>query len=316
MSIKRQCPVCHGDSFAVEFSGAEINEENNLRYSFVLRRLGHSPDGLEAMDLTQFMHGGPAEPSMLPKLRNSVAGRRLSSAVPGRYLRFRSDETPLSAIFTRLPKKKSRYAELLRCNAEVLEVGSHLGAFLQAAEEWGWRPTGLDIGGSTSDFARRQGLSVKRRAMENYSPHLRRPEAIFIWNCFEQVEDPSATLRDAYQILDRHGVLVVRVPNASYYRQRRRQLRRSRQSLRALGYNNLLGFPYLYGYTPSILTGLLRAHRFEPLAVHSSNLLTPPYPDMSALVKKEWQEISCEGKSSGQTGGPWIEIVSRRAAAN
>jgi hypothetical protein len=82
---------------------------------------------------------------------------------------------------------------LLREHADVLEIGSHLGGFLQTAEQWGWRPTGLDIGASTSSFARRQGLSTKRRAIGDYFPH-RRSDAVYIWNCFEQLDDPSAIL--------------------------------------------------------------------------------------------------------------------------
>src|ERR1700679_3496939 len=163
---------------------------------------------------------------------------------------------------------QTQYLPVLRYNAEVLELGSHLGAFLQTAEEWGWRPTGLDIGDSTCAFARKQGLSVKRLGLEDYSPKLRKPEAIFIWNCFEQLEDPSRTLHRSYRLLDKHGLLLVRVPNADFYREQRWRLRNlhSQTALNLLGYNNLLGFPYLHRYTPATLHRFLRVHRFVPVA--------------------------------------------------
>jgi hypothetical protein len=49
-------------------------------------------------------------------------------------------------------------------------VGSHLGAFLEAAKKWGWRPIGLDIGESTSAFARKRGGTVKSTALDALRP--------------------------------------------------------------------------------------------------------------------------------------------------
>jgi hypothetical protein len=120
---------------------------------------------------------------------------------------------PLTQLYPRYVRafenKRSRYPPELRNNAEILELGTHLGAFLETAEEWGWRPTGFDVGESTCAFARRQGASVKRLPLEDYSPKLRKPEAIFIWNCFEQLENPSHTLRQSYRLLDEHELLLV-----------------------------------------------------------------------------------------------------------
>jgi hypothetical protein len=112
--------------------------------------------------------------------------------------------------------KCSQYLPELRNNAEILELGSHLGAFLQTAEEWGWRPTGLDIGESTCAFAR------NRRSF----PH-------------------AATV----------------IPQTA---------------LNLPGYNNLLGFPYLHGYTPATLDRFLRAHRFDLVATYDRPMAANP----------------------------------------
>lgn len=210
--------------------------------------------------------------------------------------------------------KRPQYLPMLRNHAEVLELGSHLGAFLQTAEGWGWRPVGLDIGDSTCQFARRQGLSVKRMGLEDYAPRLRKPEAVFIWNCFEQLEDQALTLRQSYRLLDKHGLLLVRVPNADFYREQEWRLRRlrSQAALKLLGYNNLLGFPYLYGYTPATLDLLLRAHGFDPVAKHNSSVIEPPYPRMSPRMSHEWRAARDESARPRATGGPWLEILCRK----
>jgi hypothetical protein len=97
------------------------------------------------MDLTRFMHGGSARLMTCPAL--------LSHLYP-RYVRA-------------FEEKRSQYLAVLRNGAEVLELGSHLGTFLQTAEQWRWRPRGLDIGESSRAFARNQGVSVKRLAPED-----------------------------------------------------------------------------------------------------------------------------------------------------
>jgi len=296
----------------VDLSSDQIDREGVLRASFVDERLGHRPEYVEAMDLTRFQHGGPARLLACEHCGALLRDERLAA----HYETDVYDPALMSHLYPRylraFEEKKSQYEPLLRDRAEVLEVGSHLGAFLEAAENWGWHPIGLDIGKSTSSFAKLQGGSVKQVPVEDYSPKCR-PQAIFIWNCFEQLDDPLATLKRSHQLLDRHGILVIRVPNADFYHRQRHELeaKRSRLALKLLGYNNLLGFPYLHGFGRATLEAMLRANRFEPLHSHSSSLLTPPYPQMSQGLRTEWREVRRLGERD-VNNGPWIELVSRR----
>ncbi len=298
MSRENTCPVCGTRGLSVEVPYRSILRENELREAFVVQRLGHQPEELEAMDLTRFMHGGPGR-----ILRCRECGLLVrDEADQSHYEADMYDSALMSHLYPRyvraFEQKRDQYQPLLRNRAAVLEIGSHLGAFLQAGEEWGWSPIGLDIGAATSAFARRQGGTVKRLTLDDYSPKLRRPEAIFIWNCFEQLDDPAAALRKSQELLDRHGLLVVRVPNAEYYR----AMHSKNSQAKPLAYNNLLGFPYLHGFTPQSLSRLLRAHRFQPIQTHNSTLLTPPYPDMSRRVNDEWRQVR-------RTEGPWLEVA-------
>ena len=85
-------------------------------------------------------------------------------------------------------------------------------------------------------------------------------DAVFIWNCFEQLPDPEDTLKTVRRMLKPSGLLVIRVPNLSFYR----ALRHSRDlGRKALAYNNLLGFPYLYGYSMRTLDWLMQRMGFE-----------------------------------------------------
>jgi SAM-dependent methyltransferase len=299
---------------AVDLSERRVEQDRISRDAFVTSRLERRPEFAESMDLTRFMHGGPARLLTCP-----ACGVMLRDETePARYADDVYDSALLRHLYPRYVRafedKRSQYLPELRNNAEVLELGSHLGAFLQTAEEWGWRPTGLDIGDSTSAFARRQGTRVKRLPLEDYSPKLRKPEAIFIWNCFEQLEDPSRTLQQSHRLLERNGLLLVRVPNADFYREQRWRLRnlRSQQAFKLLAWNNLLGFPYLHGYTPATLDQFLRTHNFDPVATHDSSVIEPPYPQMSPRMRNEWRATRDAGERTRSTGGPWIEILSRK----
>ncbi len=261
------------------------------------------------MDLTDFMHGDPA-----PLLSCALCGIGVRDE-PERasYESDVYDSNLMKHLYPRylraFRQKEPHFRELLRPRAEVLEVGSHLGAFLQAAEEWEWRPTGLDVGQDTSSFARRLGARVIRQSIEDARIQPRSADAVFIWNCFEQIENPGSALRAARSKLKRDGLLIVRVPNFEYYR------RAGRSSL-MLGYNNLLGFPYRFGYTPESLSALLRQHGFRPVAALNSTLLTMPFPELTPEVRCENQAAFSRYAGSRfvrpeSAEGPWMEIVAR-----
>jgi hypothetical protein len=317
---RHACPVCCIEGLTVNAPADQLKRETELRESFVHERLDHQPEKSELMDLTRFMHGGPGCLLVCP---NCGVLRRDEDDSP-HYETDVYDPELLTYLYPRYLRafdEKRQYKFLLRNNAEILELGSHLGAFLQIAEQWGWRPIGLDIGSATSSFARRIGMSVKRLALEDYSPR-HQPEAIFIWNCFEQLEDPSDTLHQSHRLLQSDGLLVVRVPNAEFYLRHSKHLRNGQygRSLTLLGYNNLLGFPYRYGYKPCVLDRLLKLNGFKPIAIHNSRLLTPPYPNISGKIRSEWQATLRETESPSERGvssainAPWIEVVSRRVS--
>jgi hypothetical protein len=294
------------NSFVVR-SAREVEQESCLRERFVEARLGYSPTGLEGMDLTQFMHGGTAE-IVACTLCGTI---RRNEEQPAQYESDYYDAALMTHLYPRYrdayAQKRDHFQPLLRPGAEVVELGSHLGAFLEIAETWGWKPRGLDIGRDTSAFARRQGGSVKQVSLDDYSDSVR-PDASFIWNCFEQLDDPWATLARARGLLARHGVVVLRVPNAEFYQH---PAIGPSQRLRALGYNNLLGFPYLNGYTLEALKPLLASTGFQTIATFATNLLTPPYPDLDGRLRKEWSQTRVATEQRGAANSPRLEIVGR-----
>ena len=212
-------------------------------------------------------------------------------------------------------KKETIYRPLLPEEAVVLEIGSHYGAFLQTAAEWGWLAEGVDPGKDTSRFAQSKGFTVHVAALEDCPFPDQRFDGIFIWNCFEQIDDPGPTLIACRRILKLAGLLTVRVPNGSFYTSSQILLHDEEATqeskdfvLRALGYNNLLGFPYRYGHNTATLRRLIESHGFAFEASVDSELLTFPLPENPPWVEREERELSRDLRLLNARTAPWIEV--------
>jgi len=268
-------------------------------------------------DLTDFMHGTPAP---LLACRRCGVLRRDEAAIRAAdsYEQDPNDPDLMQQIYPRyleaFRNKATALRERLGRHASVLELGSHLGAFLQVAEEWDWQPVGLDIGQDTAEFARSKGLMVRRERMEDTHLPASSFDAVFIWNCFEQLTTPGDVLNSAHRLLRRFGLLVLRVPNADFYRAMRGIAEHW------LAWNNLLGFPYLYGYTASALDSIARHHGFEPVRGFNSELVTMPFADLTGPIAAE-QLAASAGVAAASTAatldsgiliGPWTEVIYRK----
>ena len=314
------CPVCGAVLQQPAASAAEICREFLAQRDFVLSRFLSSPAPEELKDLTDFMHDAPS-----PLVRCAVCGL-LARAEPDledadSYEEDPNDPGVMAQVYPRYVQafrnKEAAYRGLLRPRADVVELGPHLGGFLQAAEEWDWRPTGVDVGVDTSEFAHRQGLKVIRGTLDDSGLRGTSQDAVFVWNCFEQLPDPMETLMGIRKVLKPGGLLIARVPNAAFYSAFRGRARM------ALAYNNLLGFPYLYGYSIETLNRLMARAGFEYLEGYNSELVTTPFADLTRAVEKEQREVSrAVAQWSSRTSrrlvtltAPWIEGVYRMTAA-
>jgi SAM-dependent methyltransferase len=323
------CPNCGAENLVEFLSEESVRLEAVVRAQFVLDRTEKTPGRTERKDLTDFAHGASAR--LLECGRCSILVRDESKADPVEtYVEDAYDPTAMERLLPSYVEafrnREEPYRALLNPGAEVLEIGPHLGAFLQVATEWGWKPVGVDVGKDTTRFVNEHGYVTYNQTIEDS----RFPDAYFdgafVWNCFEQIPDPARTLDEIHRIVKPGGPLVLRTPNALFYSVCERFLRSrdpgevSNWVMRALGYNNLLAFPYLYGYTDSILSEMAIRHRFVCESAINSELITLPFPDLQEWVIEEnrattaalhdWSELQSYESKGGLTG-PWMEIAYR-----
>lgn len=334
----KTCPNCGGAGFRPFLPAGRIHREAEFRRRFIMDRFPRPPRRSELKDLTEFAHN--ADTAILACARCAVLCRDEPVEETERtYADDPYDPKLMDRLFPRYAdafrSKRNTYLPLLPESARVLEIGSHYGAFLRVAGEWGWAAVGIDIGKDTAAYAQSKGHLVFNRPVEECSFPQGFFDGVFVWNCFEQVPDPRPLLRYIRFVLRRAGLLVVRVPNAAFYQRSETLLRDSglfdedeatRQfALKAMAYNNLLGFPYLYGYSSRTLGALVSSERFQLAGRLNSELLTLPLPDVPAWVAAEEREVSAAlrrmNESAARLGselltGPWIELAFRAIPAS
>ena len=199
--------------------------------------------------------------------------------------------------------------------------GIYVGAFLAAARDAGLDFEGRDVNAHAVAFARQSGLRAEIGALPGRAgadvdasgPY----HAVAIWNCFEQLAEPRATVCAARAALSPGGVLAIRVPNGGFYAAMRR--RTSGRGVRAaaaralLAHNNLLGFPYRTGFTVDALGTLLQRAGFRVVRVVGDVLV--PVADgwtrrWAAIEERLWKGALRRVVRDARHA-PWFEVYAR-----
>ena len=215
-----------------------------------------------------------------------------------------------------------------RRRPRVLEVGSFVGAFLSAAGAAGWDAFGVDPGAEVVAFCRGRGLTVQRGTVADVALPPASLDVVAVWNTFDQIAEPRATLAAVSRMVRAGGVLALRVPNGRYFADAVAHLRTDaafvcRARLLALAWNNLLGFPYLNGYAVGTLDRLVAPHGFERVVAVPDTLVRLADDDTraSAALEERCVKLACALVWRRQIPGParlaqapWLDLYYRRAS--
>ena len=294
------CPVCGSDTDEQVVGEDEVRAEMEALWEFHTRRLRPETPPEHLADRVAFSQRPPLRIGRCRRCgllyRNP---RERAYALRDLYAGEAPDDAVLRALFETqrdaYAAQAARLTESAGAPGRVLEVGSYVGGFLEAARAAGWRPTGLDVNAAANRFARSLGFDVVEGDLESYAG----PDgfdAVAIWNCLDQLPEPRDAVRRAHALLRDGGLLAVRVPNGAFWAATRPRLGGPAAPLaRALlAHNNLLGFPYRHGFTPASLERLLGDAGF---------VVERTYGDTLVPIADEWT----------QEWAAWEERVVKRA---
>lgn len=206
---------------------------------------------------------------------------------------------------TQQPSYKAQARRLRRrlpAGATVLEVGSYVGAFLSAARDEGLNATGVDINPAVNKFTRSLGFQVSDGELP--SSDIQPVDAIAIWNTFDQLSDPRAVIVSAMARLKPGGLLAIRVPNGGYYRKKRPE------AISQLALNNLLTFPYRWGFTPASLRRLLQSVGFS-VTETIGDVLVPTADEWTrrwARLEEKLVKLAMRSVGRSPSESPWFEV--------
>lgn len=319
--IAAACPVCSAREDEEIASADDVRAEVEALWAFHTRRLrpGTPPERLA--DRVAFSQRPP-----LRLVRCCACGlvfrnpRERAWELTDTY----AGETPapgvLRALFetqrTAYQAQAARLTQVAARPGRGLEVGSYVGGFLDASRALGWHFEGLDVNAPARAFVCALGHVVHEGTIEAFAEGTDASyDAVAFWNCLDQLPDPRAALGAAARLTRPGGVLAVRVPNGSFYARVRRRLRGPlAPAARALlAHNNLLAFPYRFGFTVPSLTRLFAATGFRVTRVHGDTLV--PIGDAFTRRWAVWEERALKAAVRAgvrEAGAPWIEIFGAR----
>lgn len=224
---------------------------------------------------------------------------------------------------TQLPAMRRQAGTLCRIlerNASGLEVGSYVGAFLAAARDEGFQFEGLDINADVNAFVRSLGFAAHDGDLATFEPR-RTYDVVAIWNTFDQLADPRGAVLHAARLLAPNGMLAIRVPNGAFYATQRRHFasrspRRRRAARALLAQNNLLGFPYRWGFTARSLRKLLTETGFEIERLRG-DVLVPTADEWTrwwARVEEiAFKRVAAWSARRRPSLAPWFEVYATRS---
>ncbi|MFQ5813316.1 MAG: class I SAM-dependent methyltransferase [Anaerolineae bacterium] len=119
----------------------------------------------------------------------------------GRVLTFQRNLRPLEEL---MPPDQGR---------RLLDVGCHIGVFLEIAQERGWETWGVEPSRWAAREARSRGLRVIEGTLDD--AHLAEGsfDVITMWDVSEHLTDPLRELRESHRLLTKGGLICIHTMN-------------------------------------------------------------------------------------------------------
>jgi SAM-dependent methyltransferase len=318
-----RCVVCgHADADVIAEHDGVLAEVEEL-WEYHQRRLSPETPASRLMDRVAFSEHAPFR---LVRCRDCGLVYRNPAERAFELRELYARNTPANDVLeslhrTQVPALRRQARELRRAlgrGGSALEVGSYVGAFLAAARDEGLQVEGLDINPVINAFTRSMGFLVHDGELSCFRTD-RTFDAVAIWNTFDQLPDPRGAVNCASKLLRPGGILALRVPNGAFYVALRARLESGSRAGRAvaralLAQNNLLAFPYRYGFTRRALTQLLGGEGFivrrvrGDVLVPTSDEFTRPFARLEERLIKG--VLAVVGRSARWS--PWLEIFAQR----
>jgi 2-polyprenyl-3-methyl-5-hydroxy-6-metoxy-1,4-benzoquinol methylase len=318
-----RCAVCGGADTTELATADEIRGEVEALWAFHSRRLKPETPPPHLMDRVAFSQHAPLRVVRCNDCglvyRNPVERATELQAI------YRDDEPDPGVMRALHETQRAAYAaqaaRLTRAfgrRGTGIEVGSYVGGFLRAAHDAGWQFAGVDVSACANQFTRALGFRVDDGTIESLDDG-RRADVVAIWNCLDQLADPASAIRAARRHLAPGGMLAIRVPNGACYAALRPLLATPAAPVARgwLAQNNLLGFPYRFGFTTRSATRLVERFGFRVERITGDVLVPIADRWTRAWAAAEERAMKHAARAAARLSrgeralAPWFELYAR-----
>jgi 2-polyprenyl-3-methyl-5-hydroxy-6-metoxy-1,4-benzoquinol methylase len=119
----------------------------------------------------------------------------------GRVLTFQRNLRPLEEL---MPPDQGR---------RLLDVGCHIGVFLEIAQERGWEAWGVEPSHWAAREAQSRGLRVIEGTLDDVHLAKESFDVITMWDVIEHLTDPLRELRESHRLLRKGGLICIHTMN-------------------------------------------------------------------------------------------------------
>jgi 2-polyprenyl-3-methyl-5-hydroxy-6-metoxy-1,4-benzoquinol methylase len=98
-------------------------------------------------------------------------------------------------------------------NRRLLDVGAHVGVFVEVAGERGWEAAGLEPSRWAVQEGRRRGLTMHQGTLRDAELDAASYDAVTMWDVVEHLIDPMGDLVEAVRLLKPGGALLLHTIN-------------------------------------------------------------------------------------------------------
>jgi 2-polyprenyl-3-methyl-5-hydroxy-6-metoxy-1,4-benzoquinol methylase len=119
----------------------------------------------------------------------------------GRVLTFRRNLRPLEKLVAPVSGRK------------LLDVGCHIGVFLEIAQGRGWEAWGVEPSRWATEQAQRRGLRVMGSTLKGASFAGKFFDVVTMWDVIEHLTDPINELQEVNRVLKKDGLVCIHTMN-------------------------------------------------------------------------------------------------------
>lgn len=194
--IAVRCPLCDADDYRVRYDSTLVEAVDPQRhYTSTSREFGRFGRIVQCRSCSIVYMNPRPHHLAVQDAYEQVEDRRYVEEEEGRVLTF---------------SESLRHVQKFVPSGRLLDVGCHIGTFLELAERGGFEVTGIEPSRWGAERAReRLRGTIHRGVIEDVALHDGAFDAITMWDVIEHLPDPASTVRAIYSTLKPGGIFAV-----------------------------------------------------------------------------------------------------------